>query len=141
MDSESIDTMPQKARAMENALTGLLKRLPAVLAVAGLLLGPVAAPLRAQSPRPEPADSRVFGLSAAEIDELRRARNDIALFHYGSRYALYVVLGVTIGGYLFALLSWGRTGPTIFGSVLGSSVGIWWFLDEFSGDFLERHTW
>lgn len=79
--------------------------------------------------------------TGAEVEELMKSRNSIAMFYYGSRYALHVIGGVVIGGYVFALLSWGRTGSTIFGSVIGSSIGIWWFLNDFAADVLSTHRW
>ena len=122
-------------------MTTLSRRVMALIVVVMLATASAAPQGMAQTPQAAPADRPIYGLSEEEAQELRRARNDIALFYYGSRYALYVAVGVAAGGYLFALLSWGRTGSTIFGSVLGSMAGIWWFLDEFSGDFLERNPW
>ncbi len=116
---------------------------PFVILVCLLLAcGIIATPLSAGAQAPiQPHDGTVagrLGLTEQEIRDLRRARTDLAVFYYGSRYAVYVVLGVVVGGYTFALLSFGRTGSTVFGATLGSMVGIWWFLDEFAGDFLER---
>jgi len=118
----------------------MIRLLKAILVAATVACAtlPGAMPLRAQVPV---VQERAREPSAAEVEELMKARNSIAMFYYGSRYALHVLGGVVVGGYLFALLSWGRTGPTIMGSVIGSTIGIWWFLNDFAADVLRRHEW
>jgi hypothetical protein len=79
-------------------------------------------------------------LSPEEIEGLRRDKNQLALYHYGSRYAFDVLLGGIAGGVTGAVL---RGGPvaTITGSTLGSLLGILWFLDGYAGEMIDKHGW
>ncbi|CAK0775684.1 membrane hypothetical protein [Azospirillaceae bacterium] len=79
-------------------------------------------------------------VASPEIDDLRRARNELALYHYASRYTFNVVVGIITGG-LVMNLAYGGLASTIMGSVGGSLVGIWWFFDQYAAHFLERHNW
>ncbi len=94
---------------------------------------PVAAQASAEAVNPQP-------LSAEEIESLRRDKNQLALYHYGSRYAFDSLLGGIIGGIAGAVL---RGGPvaTIMGSTVGASLGILWFLDGYAGEMIDKHGW
>jgi hypothetical protein len=79
-------------------------------------------------------------LSPDEIETLLQDKNQLALYHYGSRYAFDVLLGGIAGGVTGAVL---RGGPvaTITGSTLGSVLGILWFLDGYAGEMIDKHGW
>ncbi len=79
-------------------------------------------------------------LSSVEIETLLRDKNQLALYHYGSRYAFDTLLGGISGGVVGAVF---RGGPvaTITGSTLGSLLGILWFLDGYAGEMIDKHGW
>ncbi len=118
----------------------MANRLATVMLVLALAAAAIA-PAWAQSEPGAASDQAPAAVSPDELDELRRARADIALFHYGGQYAMNVVLGVIGGGLVMGLLGGGRISSTVTGSVIGALIGIWWFLDDFAATFVERHEW
>ena len=109
-----------------------------VIAAAAITLACLAAsPARAQTQaQPQPQ----LSISPEELESLRRDKNQLALYHYGSRYTFDVLLGGIGGGIIGATL---RGGPvaTITGSTLGSLLGILWFLDSYAGTMIDKHGW
>ena len=110
-------------------------RLLATLLIAAALAGP--GPARAQTPA-QPQATHQF--TAEELEALRRDKNQLALYHYGSRYTFDVLLSGIVGGMVGAIF---RGGPvaTITGSTLGSLLGILWFLDSYAGTMIDKHGW
>ena len=108
-------------------------RLLAALLLAAVLVAP-SSPAPAQTPQV----SQQF--TQEELEALRRDKNQLALYHYGSRYTFDVLLAGIVGGTVGAIL---RGGPvaTITGSALGSFLGILWFLDSYAGMMIDRHGW
>ena len=109
-------------------------RLLAAVLVAFALAAPPA-PARAQTP---PQVAQQF--TPEELEALRRDKNQLALYHYGSRYTFDVLLGGIVGGMVGAIF---RGGPvaTITGSTLGSLLGILWFLDHYAETMIDKHGW
>ena len=107
-------------------------RLLTVLLVAFTLAAPLA---RAQTP---PSVTQQF--TPEELESLRRDKNQLALYHYGSRYTFDVLLSGIVGGMVGAIF---RGGPvaTITGSTLGSLLGIMWFLDHYAETMIDKHGW
>ena len=107
------------------------------LAVAALVVGTLALPRPALAQTP-PHVAQQF--TPEELEALRRDKNQLALYHYGSRYTFDVLLSGMAGGILGATL---RGGPvaTITGSTLGSLLGILWFLDSYAGTMIDKHGW
>ncbi|CAK0746034.1 exported hypothetical protein [Azospirillaceae bacterium] len=113
--------------------------LATVLMLLGLLAGVPAA--RAQAPlvpHSPFADRGTLNLNDAEA--LRRARNELALYYYGSRYTIDVLTGVALGGAVMSILVGGPS-ATIAGSAAGAMIGIVWFFDGYAEKFLERRGW
>ena len=75
-----------------------------------------------------------------ELETLRRDKNQLALYHYGSRYTFDVLLSGIVGGMAGAIF---RGGPmaTITGSTIGSLLGILWFLDHYAETMIDKHGW
>ena len=113
---------------------------PAAVALIALVLlsGGLAAPARAQTQAQPPAVTH--SISPEELEALRRDKNQLALYHYGSRYTFDVLLGGIAGGILGATLR-GGAAATIMGSTLGSLLGILWFTDGYAGEMIEKHGW
>jgi hypothetical protein len=82
----------------------------------------------------------VMSISPEELQALLHDKNQLALYHYGSRYTFDVLLGGIAGGILGSTL-YGGPMATITGSSLGSFLGILWFLDRYAGDMIEKHGW
>lgn len=111
----------------------MVRLLAALLLAAALAAPPGAA--RAQTP---PQVAQQF--TPEEMDALRRDKNQLALYHYGSRYTFDVLLAGIVGGMVGAIF---RGGPvaTITGSALGSLLGIMWFLDHYAETMIDKHGW
>ncbi len=118
------------AKSLMTALMTLLMALSVGLPAAGAV---------AQTPAQTQAQS-VLPLSSEEIETLLRDKNQLALYHYGTRYAFDMLLGGIVGGIVGAVL---RGGPvaTITGSTVGSLLGILWFLDGYAGEMIDKHGW
>ena len=113
-----------------------------VLALAGLAVSP-APPAHAQAQTQAQAQAQPhlqLSISPEELEALRRDKNQLALYHYGSRYTFDVLLGGIAGGILGATL---RGGPvaTLTGSTMGTLLGILWFLDSYADSMIEKHGW
>jgi len=108
----------------------------AAIALAILCAGP-AAPAFAQAPAQVQPQ---LTISPEELEALRRDKNQLALYHYGSRYTFDVLLSGIAGGIMGAVLRGGAV-ATITGSTLGSLLGILWFLDSYAGTMIDKHGW
>ena len=108
-------------------------RLIAVLMLASILAAP--GPALAQTP---PQVAQQF--TPEELEALRRDKNQLALYHYGSRYTFDVLLGGIVGGMTGAIFRGGAV-ATITGSTLGSLLGILWFLDHYAETMIDKHGW
>jgi hypothetical protein len=109
-----------------------------LLILSGLTLGPL--PARAQAPAARATAPLSRDFNPRDQETLYRARNELALYYYGSRYTLDVLTGVVVGG-LAGRLLFGGTSATITGSAAGALVGILWFFDRYAETFLERQGW
>ena len=109
-------------------------RLLAALLFAAALLAPPC-PAWAQTPAQVTQQ-----FTPEDLEALRRDKNQLALYHYGSRYTFDVLLSGIVGGMVGAIF---RGGPvaTITGSALGSLLGILWFLDSYAGTMIDKHGW
>ena len=108
-----------------------------------LLAGALIATTLLGSPGPVQAQTQAQltqQFTPEELEALRRDKNQLALYHYGSRYTFDVLLGGITGGIVGAVL---RGGPvaTITDSALGSLLGILWFLDSYAGTMIDKHGW
>ena len=109
-------------------------RLLAALLLASVLAAPPC-PARAQTP---PQVTQQF--TPEEMEALRRDKNQLALYHYGSRYTFDVLLSGIVGGMAGAIFRGGAV-ATITGSTLGSLLGILWFLDHYAETMIDKHGW
>ncbi|CAK0763499.1 conserved membrane hypothetical protein [uncultured Gammaproteobacteria bacterium] len=100
----------------------------------------VARPAMAQLPPHPSAPAAAPAPAGDPTEELRRTKNELALFYYGSRYSMNVVAGVVVGG-VIGNVFFGGLGSTLIGSTAGALTGVWWFLDQYAATFLSRHAW
>lgn len=115
-----------------------LARIAGGCLLALVLLG-AGLPARAQAPAQAPRLelTQPSTMTPDEIKELRRAKQQLFLYHFGNRYILDVLVGGVLGGGLAAAI---QAGPVmiISGSVLGSFLGALWFMDRFSTEYSAR---